>query len=97
MNSRYDKIWIGMIAALVWPFIVMFGYYLIYYHYMSIRHFIALINSQNSWVPRMKLCVYTNLIPFYGFLHFNKYYSVRGVILTTLLWAGLIIYLMVTS
>jgi|ERR1051326_4519599 hypothetical protein len=97
MNRKYDRLWIGLIASVLWPFIVMFIYYLIYYRYMSIAKFISFINEQGSWVPRIKLCVYANLIPFYLFLRFNFYYAVRGVILGTLLYAGIVVYLMFSS
>ena len=83
-----------MLVALIWPVIVLFIYYLIYYHHLSIRKFIVFVNGQGSWVPRIKLCVYANLIPFFAFLKFNLYYSARGAILTTLLYTALVIYLM---
>ena len=86
-----------MLAAFLVPFITMTIYYLIFYNYLGVHKFIALVDSQHSWVPRIKLCVYTNLVPFYLFLQFNLYRSVRGVILTTLMWAAFIIYLMLAS
>jgi hypothetical protein len=94
MRKRSDNIWIGALLTLLWPVLVMFIYYLIYYHYLSIHKFIALVNSQGSWVPRIKLCVYANLIPFFVFLRLNLYYAARGAILSTLLYTALVIYLM---
>lgn len=89
----FDKTWIGFVVGLFVPFITFTIYYLINYHYMTIRGFFHYLKLGETFSPVMSLCVLVNLGVFYLFLWKEKYLGTRGVIGATFFWAAVVIYL----
>lgn len=94
-NYNYDRIWIGMLIGLLTPFITFFMYWLLKYSYISFpSRFIWFLQLGGMWDGVVKLCVLTNLLPFYFFINRYKNRAAAGIIATTMLFVFYIIYLM---
>lgn len=76
-NFNWDRVWVGLVIGVLMPIIV----YTIYYYFVY-----------NSGLKKMNvsLCIATNLIPFYFYQRKEKYNGLKGVLIATFVWAGLI-------
>ena len=95
MRTKFDHMLIGTALGLVAPVIVLLLFYVIRYSQISFGRFLQMVNMEGTFSPRISLCVIVNLLIFYLFIWTNRYYSARGVILATFVYAGLVIYLKV--
>lgn len=79
-NFDWDKTWIGLALGISTPVLVYTVYYLLVY---------------NSGIKKMNisLCIATNLIPFYIYQKKEKYKGLKGVLISTFIWAAVIVYL----
>ena len=79
-NIDWDKTWIGLVLGIATPILVYTGYYFLVY---------------NSGIKKMNvsLCIATNLIPFYIYQRKEKYKGLKGVLISTFIWAAVIVYL----
>ena len=79
-NIDWDKTWIGLALGIATPILIYVGYYFLVY---------------NSGIKKMNvsLCIATNLIPFYIYQRKEKYKGLKGVLISTFIWAGVIVYL----
>ncbi len=78
-NFDWDKTWIGLALGIATPILVYTIYYLLVY---------------NSGIKKMNvsLCIATNLIPFYIYQKKEKYKGLKGVLISTFIWAAVIVY-----
>ena len=97
MKKKFDHIVIGIVLGLLGPVIVLFLFYLIRYHHMTFGRFLTMVGMEGTFSPRISLCAIINLLVFYIFIWTNRYYSARGVILATFVYAGLIVYIKVIA
>ena len=76
-NFNWDRVWVGLVIGVLMPIII----YTIYYYFVY-----------NSGLKKMNvsLCIATNLIPFYFYQRKEKYNGLKGVLIATFVWAGLI-------
>jgi hypothetical protein len=79
-NFNWDRTWVGLALGIIVPVAVYACYYLLVYD--------TGIKKVN-----VSLCVAANLIPFYIYQKKEKYNGLKGVLISTFLWAGFIIYL----
>lgn len=90
-----DKIWVGILIGVLLPFTTFFMYWLFKYYYISFpSRFIWFLKLGGMWDGVVKLCVLTNLLPFYIFINKYKNRAAAGIIISTLLFVFYIIYLM---
>ncbi|MEW6773588.1 MAG: hypothetical protein AB1304_06290 [Bacteroidota bacterium] len=95
---NFNRLWIGIIIGLLTPFTSFFLYWLFKYYYISFpNRFIWFLKLGDMWEGVVKLCVLTNLIPFYLFLNKNKNRAAAGIIASTMMFVFYIIYLMYFS
>jgi len=92
-NINWDKVWIGLVLALIAPLIAFAVYYLINYRYMTISGFVNYLRLGDTYTPLISMCVLSNLLPFYLMINAEKYEGTKGVLAATFIWAGLIIFL----
>ena len=92
---KKDTIWHGLLPGLILPLVVGFGYYMYMFGWraFSVLSIITMEKTMPSLVHSLG-CV-LNLGIFFLFMRFNRLLSSRGVILSTFLYAGLILYLKV--
>ncbi|GAB4202777.1 MAG: hypothetical protein Fur0023_09030 [Bacteroidia bacterium] len=92
---NYDKFWMGLFIGIFTPFLTFFLYWLFKYYYMSFpSRFIWFLKLGGMWDGVVKLCVLTNVLPFYIFINKNKNRLAAGIIAATMLFVFYIIYLM---
>jgi len=92
-NFDFDKMWLGVLLGLLFPFIIFMSYFQICYSFMDIYKFINYLNLGKIFPSVVTLCVLANLAVFYPFLWKEKYLGARGVLLATFIWGGIILYI----
>ncbi|MCX6187790.1 MAG: hypothetical protein NTU43_12500 [Bacteroidetes bacterium] len=93
MNNRLDKFWLGSLFGLIAPSIGILLFYLTNYSLQDMSSFLELAVKEKMLSPLLSLCVVINLGVFYLFIHFEKYYSARGVIFSTFIYGLAIVIL----
>ncbi len=79
--------WIGLLAGLLLPVIVMFVFYLFSFYGFTIEEFIHFLIKMEIASKFLVLAVISNLLVFFLFIRLNYFYSARGVVLATILFA----------
>lgn len=87
MKSGWNKIWVGLLAGLIIPPLVLIGYWLFNFSYLRLDSFLFKELMANVLTPLLSLCVLGNLGAFYLFLQKEFYQSTKGVIFATLIYA----------
>jgi len=93
MKFKTDSLPLGLAIGIIAPIIVFFGYYFIGHPYMSLQGFINYLVLGKIYSALISLCVVANLGTFFLFIQKDKYFSARGIILATFIYAGLVFYL----
>lgn len=91
-----DKTWLGLVLGLIFPII---GIIILYFFWgtgsfgLYIRSFTDFenVNAMRQSSKIVSLSMFAMLVPFNFFLNKRKYYSTRGVIIATCLYAVLIL------
>ncbi len=94
--KQYDKLWLGLVLGIITPMIVMFIYYRINFYYIRVDTFLYEAFMKSIFLPLMSLCVVGNLAVFFIFLQTDRYYTSRGVVFATLLYAIVVFVLKFT-
>ena len=92
MNTRYDRMYIGIIAGLVVPVLSLFVFNLTAFEDLSVGEFFRHIINRGKLSGILSLGVIPNLLVFFIFIWLNYLYSARGVIAATLVY-GLVVVL----
>ena len=88
-----DKLYIGLLAGLTAPFIIVALIYLLRFNYLSVTAFI-----EQAFVLKVHLKIvaigvfFANLGLFYLFLRFNKNNTSKGVILSVFLYFFIMLF-----
>lgn len=95
MNSKYDKIFIGLILGTVAPFVVFFIVYCVkFLGQYSLNEVIGQIRELDLSSKIIALSVFlSNLLLFYLFYRVRKDRVCKGILFATFLYAFLVIYL----
>lgn len=92
--ERYDHFGLGLVVGLFFPFFCFFLYWLFSYNYMDFPvKFVRFLLMMNNCANVVKLCTIANLIVFYLFLTKNKNKTVKGIIVSTLAYVALYLYI----
>lgn len=94
--KKYDKLLLGLVLGIITPMIVMYFYYRINFYYIRVDTFLYETFMNRIFLPLLSLCVIGNLAVFFIFIQTDRYYSARGVVFATLLYAILVFILKVT-
>ena len=92
-NLDIDKLWIGILLGLLCPFIALVLYYQTNFGDMTVHEFVKYLKLGDTYTPLISLCVLANLVAFYPFIWKEKYYAARGVLASTIIWAGVVVFL----
>lgn len=90
---NFDKMWLGVVLGILAPLITMYVYYLIHFSHINIPKFIAHLYKAQIQSSFLSLCVVSNLLVFFIFIWSEKYLSARGVLLSTFIYGGAVVYL----
>ena len=93
-RTNFDRSWIGFICGLFSPVLTLFIFYLIRYsNHLSFGEFYSeILLANNIITPSISLCVITNLLVFFIFIWTNRNLSARGVLFSTFIYAGYVMY-----
>ncbi len=91
---KYNKVELGLLVGILIPLISIFIFYLFNIEkYNSLRAFYREMVIYGIFTSVLSLCALPNLLAFFAFLKFELYYSARGVILATLVYTFLVIFI----
>ncbi len=90
----WNNFWLGTVAGLVLPFIFTIVYWLWSFKYMKfIPQFINFLLNGRVLSAVLSLCLIPSLGLFFLFINKEKYKTCSGIILSTLMYGFLILYL----
>jgi hypothetical protein len=93
LRKKLDNAWFGFAAGMSAPLLTLFIFYLIRYSHLSFRDFYEnILVANNIITPSISLCVITNLLVFFIFIWTNRNFSARGVLFSTFVYAGYVVY-----
>ncbi len=87
-----DKLWIGVVAGLILPFLAMLIFYYSSYAYLTAPEFLRKMAFQAVWLKLLSLCAVVNLGAFFLFYHYQIDRAARGVIFSTLIMALFVMF-----
>ena len=93
MKRKFDHVLVGLASGVLSPVITFYVYFLYNYRFMGLWRFLHYLGDGNIFGPTLSLCVIANLAVFFLFIYTDRMQSARGVLLSTILYAGLIGYL----
>lgn len=85
-KKTFDKFYIGFILGLIFPLIAVYFFY-VFQNFNSFEGFIKEIFEYNVATKVISVCLTANLAIFYFFIHTKKYFSAKGVVGVTILYA----------
>ncbi len=91
--KKFDNSWLGFICGLLSPLLTLYVFYLIKYSHISFyKFYLDVLFANNIVTASVSLCVITNLLVFFIFIWTNRNYSARGVLFSTIIYAGYVVY-----
>ena len=91
MKGRYDNIRLGALLGIITPLIGLVIIYLLAFRGMSFTEYLELLAYRKKLSAVISLSVIPNLPLFFIFIWLNYLYSARGVLASTLLFAGIVV------
>lgn len=92
-NRKMDKLWIGLIIGLAAPLLTLYVFYLFRFSHLTFTQFYyEILLAGNIVTPSVSLCVIMNLLVFFIFIWTHRYYSARGVLMATIVYACYVVY-----
>jgi hypothetical protein len=93
IEKKFDNGWIGFAVGLLSPMFTLYVFYLIKYSHISFSKFyMDVLFANNIVTSSISLCVITNLLVFFIFIWTNRTLSARGVLFSTFIYAGYVVY-----
>ena len=94
MLDKLDKTWIGIIAGAFLPAFFFVCYWLFFYSQLSFpKGFIKYLQNGEMLQEIAIACIVANVIMFYVLLNKKVYSLVRGIIIASFLYVGLVLYI----
>ena len=91
MTKKFDKIWVGALAGIVLPFIVMGIVYFSSYGYLTVPQFLRKMVFASIILKLLSLCAVINLGAFFLFYRVELDKAARGVIFATMVLAFVVV------
>jgi len=88
--EKYDKVFVGIISGLVFPFIIGLIIYLFTSGHQSVHLYLIRISETNIITHSITLCVFPNILIFLIFNRFDMLRATRGVLAITIVWAVIV-------
>ena len=87
MKSKINNVKLGLILGLMAPVLSMLIVYLIKFTQFNFQELIDILVSSRVFTKIISLCVIPNLALFFIFLNKNYYYTARGILVATIIFA----------
>ncbi|MBN2778451.1 MAG: hypothetical protein JXR36_12445 [Bacteroidales bacterium] len=95
MIKKYNKPAVGFIAGLLLPaitFLIYFGYSsIVSEESLALADFVQMLYEQGAIIAVFSLCVLPNLILYVIFKRLDYWYSIKGVVLSILIYTILVL------
>ena len=91
MTKKFDKIWVGTLAGIVLPFIVMGIVYFSSYGYLTVPQFLRKMVFASIILKLLSLCAVINLGAFFLFYRAELDKAAKGIILATMVLAFVVV------
>jgi hypothetical protein len=91
--KQLDHVFLGFLLGVIAPSIAILIFYYLNSSTSDLGSFLNLSVKEKLLSPLLSLCLVVNLGVFYLFIHFEKLFSARGVILATFLFGFIIVLL----
>lgn len=93
VKQKFDNTWLGFICGMLAPMLTLYIFYLVKYSNISFyKFYLDVLFANNIVTASVSLCVITNLLVFFIFIWSNRNYSARGVLFSTIIYAGYVVY-----
>jgi len=93
-HKKYNNFLLGALIGALLPIFFMFCYWMWSYRFMDfIPHFFRYLMMGKVLAPVLSLSVVPNLGAFFLFLNKERYKTGRGIILSTIIYGCIIMYL----
>ncbi|PLX23424.1 MAG: hypothetical protein C0597_01070 [Marinilabiliales bacterium] len=87
MNSKFDKLHLGLMLGILAPVLTMAIIYILKFTDSNLSELVDLLVQKRVFTKIISLCVIPNLALFFLFLNKFLYKSARGILLATILFA----------
>jgi hypothetical protein len=91
--KQLDHVFLGFLLGVIAPSIAILIFYYLNFSTSDLGSFLNLSVKEKLLSPLLSLCLVVNIGVFYLFIHFEKLFSARGVILATFLFGFIIVLL----
>jgi hypothetical protein len=91
MAGRYNNIRLGLVSGLLAPLLGFVVVYLFAFRGMHFQEYIELLVYHKQLSAVISLSVIPNLLLFFIFIWLNYLYSARGVLASTIIFAGIVV------
>jgi hypothetical protein len=92
--QKLDKVWIGLLMGMLFPFIMFILYWLFFHHQISFPvRFVRYLMGGNLLSNVIKMCALGNLLLFYFGLSYKIDRFSRGIVFSVLFYVALIAYI----
>ena len=91
MTKKMDKVWVGTLAGIILPFVVMGVVYLSSYAYLTVPQFLRKMVFASIILKLPSLCAIINLGAFFLFYRVEHDKAARGVIFATMVLAFVVV------
>jgi hypothetical protein len=88
--EKYDKVLIGVISGLVFPFVIGMAVFLFSSGHQSLHSYLLRIADSNIITHSISLCVFPNILIFMLFNRLDMLQATRGVLAVTIAWAVIV-------
>lgn len=85
--QRFNNALAGVAAGLVMPLIAFILFFLLTHNGLSLSDYFRKVEEAGNITSIMSVCVFTNIITFLLFNHFDMLRASRGVLGITIAWA----------
>src|SRR3954469_15508999 len=93
LSKKFDNTWLGFVLGMSAPFLTLYIFYLVKFNHLTFGEFYEnILFANNILTASISLCVITNLLVFFIFIWTNRNFSARGVLFSTFIYAGYVVY-----
>jgi hypothetical protein len=93
LNKKLNKTWIGLSAGILIPVMATVVFYFAENHTKSYIDYLGLMVRMDILSHIVSICALPNLLIFFIFIWSELYYSARGVVFATMIWAFFVLIL----
>jgi hypothetical protein len=87
-TSPFDRLYIGLLAGLLFPMIVFYLYFKIrHWNDVEFSYYLSMIHKYGLLFKVMSLCVLSDLPLFYAFIQFKFWRTSRGIVMACFIYA----------